>query len=90
MHRLMSNRKLTLKEKYDGELLLPQPALSPLRRPLSAISSNGCLECTRDRHLRHHLRLIAAVEQHDEPPTRIITAVYVVSSASDRTTLFVL
>jgi hypothetical protein len=87
----MSNRKQILRGKYGGEALL-RPTLFPLRRRLPAISSNGSLEYTRDRRLRHHhLRLTAGAEQqHDEHPTRIIAAADLVSSASDRTTAFVL
>jgi hypothetical protein len=85
----MSNRKQILRGKSVGEAL-PWPAPFPLQRQLPAIFSNGSLEYTRDRRHRH-LRLIAGVEQqHDEHPTRIIAAVHLVSSASDRTTYFVL
>jgi hypothetical protein len=52
------------------------------------------LEYVRARRLRLRLRhrhLTAGVEHHhDEHPTRIIAAVRLVSSASDRTTYFVL
>ena len=91
MHRLMSNRKQILKAKYVGAALL-WPVLSPLRRQLPAISSNASLECVRARrlHLRHS-HLTAGVEHHhNEHPTRTSAAVPFVSSASDRTTYFVL
>jgi hypothetical protein len=50
------------------------------------------LECIRARRLRlRHRHLTAGVEHHhDEHPTRAIAAVHLVSSASDRTTYFVL
>jgi hypothetical protein len=91
MHRLMSNRKQTLRAKCVGKALL-LPVLYPLPRQLPAISSNGSLECIRARHLRlRHRHLTAGVEHHhDEHPTRTIAAVHLVSSASDRTTYFVL
>src|SRR5438128_12338670 len=91
MHRLMSNRKQILKAKCVGEALL-WPMLYRQRRQLPAISSNGSLECIRARRLRHrHRHLTAGVEHHhDEHPTRTIAAVHLVSSASDRTTYFVL
>ena len=92
MHRLMSNRKQILRAKCVGEARLLWPVLSPLRRQLPAISSNGSLECIRARRLRlRHRHLTAGVEHHhDEHPTRTIAAVHLVSSASDRTTYFVL
>jgi hypothetical protein len=88
MLRLMSNRKQILRAKCVGEALL-WPALSPLRAPLPAISFKRSLESTRARRLpRRHRRLTAGVEHHhDEHPTRIIAAVHLASSASDRTTL---
>jgi len=91
-HRPMSSRKQILREKCGGEARLLWPALSPLRRQLPAISSNGSLECIRARRLRlRHRHLTAGVEHHhDEHPTRTIAAVHLVSSASDRTTYFVL
>jgi hypothetical protein len=90
MHRLMSNRKQILRAKCGGEALL-SPALSLPRRHLHAISSNGFLEYTRARRLRHHhRRLRAGVEQANEHPTGTIAAVHLVSSAFDRTTCFVL
>jgi hypothetical protein len=90
MHRLMSNLKQILRAQCVGEALL-WPALSPLRRQLPAISSNGSLECIRARRLRlRHRHLTAGVEHHhDEHPTRTI-AVHLVSFASDRTTSFLL
>ena len=92
MHRLMSNRKQILRAKCVGEALLLWPVLYPLRRQLPAISSNGSLECIRARRPRlRHRHLTAGVEHHhDEHPTRTIAAVHLVSSASDRTTYFVL
>ena len=90
-HRLMSSRKQILKAKCDGEALL-WPALFPLRRQLPVISSKRSLEYAGNRHLRHrHRRLTAGVEHHhDEHPTRTIATVHLASSASDRTTLFLL
>jgi len=90
-HRLMSNRKRILRAKYASEAL-PWRARSPLRRQLLVISSKRSLEYVRARRLRlRHRRLTAGVEHHqDEHPTRIIATVHLVSSASDRTTLFVL
>ena len=92
MHRLMSNRKQILKAKCVGEALLLWPVLYPLRRQLPEISSNGSLECIRARRPRlRHRHLTAGVEHHhDEHPTRTFAAVHLVSSASDRTTYFVL
>ena len=91
MHRLMSNRKRILKAKCAGEPLL-RLAPSLLQRQLNVTFSNGCLEYGGNPRQRHRpSRLIASVEHHhDEHPTRIIAAVYLVSSASDRTTPFVL
>jgi hypothetical protein len=91
-HRLMSNQKQILRGKCGGEAVLLWPALSPLRRLHPAIFSSGYLEYTVNRrlHQRRH-RLTAGVEHHpDEHPTRIIVAVHLVSSASDRTTSFAL
>jgi len=50
------------------------------------------LEYGGNLHRRHRpSRLIASVEHHhDEHPTRTNAEVHLVSSASDRTTLFVL
>jgi hypothetical protein len=85
----MSNLKQILRAKCAGEAL-PWRERSLLRRQLPAISSNGSLECIRARHLRLR-HLTAGVEHHhDEHPTRTIAAVHLVSSASDRTTYFVL
>jgi hypothetical protein len=91
-HRLMSNRKQILRAKCGGEGLLLRPALYPLRRQLPEISFNGSLECIHARRPRlRHRHLTAGVEHHhDEHPTRTIAAVHLVSSASDRTTYFVL
>ena len=91
MHRLMSNRKQILRAKCAGEALR-WPALFPLRRQLPVISSKRSLEYIRARRLRlRHSHLTAGVEHHhNEHPTRTIAAVHFVSSASDRTTYFVL
>jgi hypothetical protein len=91
-HRLMSNRKQILRGKCGGEALLLWPTHSPRRRQLPEISSNDSLEYAGNRHLLHrHLRLTAGVEHHhDEHPTRTIAAAHLVSSASDRTTSFLL
>jgi hypothetical protein len=84
----MSNRKQILKGKCVGEALL-WLALSPLRRQLPVIFSNGSLVYTRGR--RPHHRLTASVEQHrDEHPIRTIYARHVGGSASDRTTFSIL
>jgi hypothetical protein len=92
MHRLMSNRKQILRAKCVGEALLLWPVLYPLRRQRPVISSKKSLECIRARRPRlRHRHLTAGVEHHhDEHPTRTIAAVHLVSSASDRTTYFVL
>jgi hypothetical protein len=84
----MSNPKQILKAKCNGEVLLLWLALCRPRRQLPAISSNGSLEYTRDRRLRHYRRRLTAVaeRQHDEDSTKIIAAKHLVSSASDRTT----
>ena len=90
-HRRMSSRKRILKAKcVDGALRWP--ALFPLRRQLPEISSNGSLEYAINRRLHQRLRrLTDGVEHHhDEHPIRTIATVHLVSSASDRTTLFVL
>src|SRR5262245_19486077 len=91
--RQMSNRKQILKAKCVGEALR-RPALFPLRhRQLPVISFKNSLEYipARRPHLLHPNRLAAGVEHHhDEHPTRTIAAVHLVSSASDRTTFFVL
>jgi hypothetical protein len=88
----MSNQKQILKAKCDAEAVLQWPALSPLRRHLPAISSKSSLEYTGNQRRRHRHRLLTAgVEHHhDEHPNRTIAAVDLVSSASDRTTSFVL
>src|SRR4029453_10282148 len=90
-HRLMSNQKRILRAKCASEALR-WPALSQLRRQLLAISSSGSLEYAVNRHLhQRRSRLTADVEHHhDEHPTRTNAEVHLVSSASDRTTLFVL
>jgi len=87
----MSNRKRILRAKCADEA--PRwPALFPLRRQLLVISSNGSLEYIgNQRLLLRHRRLTAGVEHHhDEHPTRTIAALRLVSSASDRTTSFLL
>jgi hypothetical protein len=89
MHRLMSNRKQILRAKCVGKALL-RPVLNPLGRQLPAISSNGSLEYIRARRLLLRLLTAGAEHHHDEHPTRTIAAVHLVSSASDRTTYFVL
>ena len=90
-HRLMSNLKQILRAKCAGEAL-PWRERSLLRRQLPAISSKSSLEYGGNPPPRHrHRHLIASVEHHqDEHPTRIIATMHLVSSASDRTTLFVL
>jgi hypothetical protein len=87
----MSSRKRILKVKCVGGALR-LPALFPLRRQLPVISSNGSLEYAVNRRLhQRRSRLTAGVEHHhDEHPIRTIATVRLVSSASDRTTLFVL
>ena len=88
MHPLMSSRKQTLRAKCGGEALL-SPALSLPRRHLRAIFSNGSLSSPAPSTL-HHRHLRVGMEQANEHPTRNITAVHSVSSASDRPTPFVL
>ena len=90
-HPLMSNQKRTLRAKY-ASAVLQWPARSLLRRKLHVISFKRSLEYIRARRLRlRHRRLTAGVEHHhNEHPTRIIATVHLVSSASDRTTYFVL
>ena len=87
----MSNRKRIHRAKCADEALR-WPALFPLRRQLLVISSNGSLEYIgNQRLLLRHRRLTAGVEHHhDEHPTRTIAALRLVSSASDRTTSFLL
>src|SRR5262245_3274521 len=91
--RQMSNRKQIPKAKCASEAPQWLAPLSPLRHRPPAISSKNSLEYVRARrpHLRHPNRPAAGVEHHhDEHPTRAIAAVHLVSSASDRTTFFVL
>jgi len=89
--RLMSNPKPILRAKCGGEAALLRPALYPPRRQLPAIFSSGSLEYGGNPPPRLRRRLIASVEhRHDEHPTRMLAAVHLVSSASDRTTSFAL
>src|SRR5947208_7190981 len=87
-HRPTSNRKRILRAKCAGEVVRQSPVLSPPRRLLHAIFSNGSLECIRARRPRHRLLLLrrAGVQQPDEHPTRTIAARLLVSFVSDRTT----
>jgi hypothetical protein len=88
----MSNRKQILRARCTGEVVLLWPALSPLGHQLLVTFSSGSLEYGGNPRLRHRpSRLIESVEHHhDEHPTRIIAAVHLVLSASDRTTFFFL
>src|SRR5215470_2395003 len=80
--RLMSNRKPILRAKCAGEPVLLRPALSPLPRQLPGIFSSDSLGYGGSQRPRpRRRRLIASVGHHnDEHPTRIIAAVYLVSS----------
>jgi len=86
----MSNRKQILRGKYGGEAPLLWPAHSPLRRQLPEISSNGSLEYTTNRRLRHRRHRPTAGVEHDELPIRTIAAGRIGSTASDRPTFSVL
>jgi hypothetical protein len=91
-HRLMSNRRQTLKEKSGGEAPLLPPERFRLRRHLPATFLNGSLEHAGNQHLcRRPRRPAAGVEQlHDELLVRTTTSGRSGSLPYDRSTSSIL
>jgi hypothetical protein len=74
-HRLMSNRRQTLKAKSGGEAPLPRPERFRLRRHHPATFLNGSLDAGNQHLRRRPRRPAAGVEQlHDELLVRTTTA----------------